>query len=142
MELPAANAQRPMRRAGRQGCAGLAGLLAAACLCGGAGFGCDGGADTVTLVFRVTDSRCRVHAHVGANVYEGGIPVPGLPLGYGSPEVTYVYSGRCPSEKIYITSEEIGDSVFITDYRFDCRDEPYIVEIYYTSTYCDERIIE
>ncbi|MBN1773624.1 MAG: hypothetical protein JXB32_20340 [Deltaproteobacteria bacterium] len=142
MKLEVRNARRSTWQAGGRCRAALAGILAAACSCSGAGLGCDGGADTVTLVFRVTDARCRVHAHVGANVHEGGTPVPGLPLGFGSPEVTYVYSGRCPSERIYITSEEIGDSVFITDYRFDCRSEPYIVEVYYTSTYCDERIIE
>lgn len=142
IKLGVQRARRPRWEAGGRGSSVLAGLLAVAGLGGAAGLGCDGGDDTVTLVFRVTDSRCRVNANVGDHPYYGGTPVPGLPIGYGEPEVTYVYSGNCPSEQIYITSEEIGDTVFTTDYRFNCRSEPYVVEVYYSSTYCNERIIE
>ena len=65
-----------------------------------------------------------------------------MPLAYGDPEVTYVYSESCPSVGIYISAIEIGGTHFITDYYFNCRSEPFTVEIYFTGSYCNERIIE
>ena len=100
------------------------------------------GSDEVTLIFRVTSSECRCDAHIGAHPYYGGTQVPGLPIEQGDPDVTYVYSGKCPSEGIYINAEEIGGTSFTTDYYFNCRSDPYVVEVYFTGSYCSERVIE
>jgi hypothetical protein len=110
--------------------------------------GCDSGSDdsdnTVTLIFRSIDSRCEVDAYLGAHPYYGGEQIPGLPVGYGDGDVEYVYSDSCPSEGIYIQAIEIGGTTFTTDYYFNCRSEPYYVEVDYFSAYgfCDEEIIE
>lgn len=103
---------------------------------------CDAADDEVTLKFNVVSSGCRLDAHIGAHPYYGGEPIAGLPIEYGDAEVTYVYQGRCPSEGIYITAEEIGGTSFTTDYYFRCRSEPYIVEVYDSGSFCSERVIE
>jgi hypothetical protein len=105
-------------------------------------FGSEDDESTVTLIFRSLDSRCEVDAYIGAHPYYGGEHIPGLPANYGEGDVEYVYSGTCPSEGIYIQAIEIGDTVFTTDYYFECRSEPFYVEVDYASTYCDENIIE
>jgi len=101
-----------------------------------------GGADSVTLIFSVVDSECEADAYVGGYKNGEGSPVPGLPIQYGDSDVTYVYEGRCPSEGIYIYANEIGGTSFVTDYYFNCRSDPFLVEVYFTGSYCSERVIE